>query len=55
MAKDSLKRMGPLPNYFDALRARAWLYQAKFPASPKKAAIRLIWWNFKSLFKRYDG
>lgn len=55
MAKDSFKSTEPSSNYFDALRERAWLYQAKFPASPKKTAIRLIWWNFKSLFKRYDG
>lgn len=38
-------------NYFDDLENRIEVCASRFPDSPKKTALRMIWWNFKSLFK----
>ena len=39
--------------YYRELVRRTRIYQRLYAAKPKKAAIRLIWWNIKSLFWTY--
>lgn len=42
-----------LQNYYDDLRNRVNKYQNQYPLEPRRTAARLIWWNFKQLFKRH--
>ena len=44
-----------LENYYDDLRNRVNTYQGRYPFFPRKTALRLIWWNFKQLFKKHTG
>lgn len=42
-----------MDNYYEDLRNRAMCYRNRFSDSPRAVALRMIWWNFKSLFKRH--
>lgn len=44
-----------LHNYYDDLRNRVNNYQSRYPLEPRKTAFRLLWWNFKQLFKKHVG
>ena len=40
-------------NYFDKLQRRVNQYRDKYEKKPRKAAIKLAWWNFKCMFKKF--
>lgn len=40
-----------LVGYYGDLRNRVDHYEAAYENAPRKTAVRLIWWNFKQLFK----
>lgn len=48
-----LKRKIVMYDYYNDLRYRVDCYQERFPYSPRRTAVRLIWWDFKSLFKHH--
>lgn len=49
-----LKRKILMTDYYDCLKERVNQYQKRFPVEPRKTAIRLIWWDFKMLFKYHN-
>ena len=49
--RDFILQKFVLYNYFDDLDNRIRINESKFENSPRKTALRMIWWNFKSLFK----
>jgi hypothetical protein len=52
-AGEGLRRNIYMPNYYDDLQNRLTNLRSRFPAHPRKTAIRLIWWNLKSLFHKH--
>lgn len=53
MSYGPIKRKFYMDNYYDDLKNRAKDYRLRFSRTPKQAAVRMIWWNFKSLFKHH--
>jgi len=51
--KGFISRKFYLHNYFADLNNRINSCESRFPESPRKTAVRMIWWNFKSLFKHH--
>lgn len=51
--RDLLQRKFVLYNYFDDLDNRVNVCSSRFPGSPRKTAVRMIWWNCKSLLKTH--
>ena len=49
--KTFLKSKFVMNGYYGDLVSRVTNYESRFPGNPKLSALRLIWWNFKSLFK----
>lgn len=45
---------GEMKYYFEKLQKKIDKYRYKYGNSPRKAALKLTWWNFKCIFKRYS-
>lgn len=39
--------------YFEKLQKRVDKYRNRYSSRPRKAALKLAWWNFKCIFKRF--
>lgn len=50
--KDRIKTSFSDANYFSEMERRTVIYEQLYQASPKKAVIRILWWNFKEFFKK---
>ena len=41
-------------NYFDKLQRRVEKFRNKYVNQPRKAALKLAWWNLKCVFRKYE-
>ena len=41
-------------NYFDKLQRRVENFRNKYADKPRKAALKLVWWNLKCVFRKYE-
>lgn len=41
-------------NYFDKLQRRVEKFRNKYADKPRKAALKLVWWNLKYVFRKYE-